>query len=664
MKSIKSKLVLLIAALIIVICSSLSGIFILTASRILTDNTAESLETLANTATKLMENRISAQYDILNTLADYVIIKDVNTPWEAKDVILKEQKAGLQFIYMGIADAGGIMNTTDGRAINIGSTDYFKSAMQGNSTISEPFRAEGSEDLLYSYAVPIYNNGRAVGALVAAASLDNLSALIGDITFGESGQAYMINSRGTIIAHSDIQLVHDEYNILAEYTQDSQLKALADVTQLMINRQQGTEEYDFKGITKFMGYAPVANTDWAMGVTAPKAEVFAELYQLNRVILFSALIILLLGIIIAYLVGSYIAKPIASMSRKAVLVANMDLTTDASEGELNRSDEVGDMARAFQSIISSLRDFILQSSQTSELVSNASQELSATSQEYNASVEQVATTIDQIAKGASEQAMDVENAAIKASELADSIQEVLSASVALKGIAGDTEALKNKGLGIISNLTETTSKNNASMKMIEEVILQSNRNTEKITTITSTIEAIAGQTNLLALNAAIEAARAGEAGRGFAVVAEEIRKLAEQSSKSLKEISEIIAITSEQSQLAVGTMHEVRQAADLQSDSVNLTQTIFNDLAMAIEKTKNKVNDIGQMGEQMAERKEEILHVVVNLSAIAEENAASAEEVAATVEEQTAAMDEITASSEALSQLALSLQGTISKFKL
>ncbi len=664
MKSIKSKLILLIAALIILICSSLSGIFIFTSSGILTDNTAESLETLAATATKLMENRLSAQYDTLSTLADFSTIKDFSIPLEAKIEILKEQKEKLQFDYMGIADVGGNMHTTDGRVINISSTDYFKKAVQGNSTVSEAFKSEGNDTLLYSYAVPIMDNGRVAGLLVATASLDNLSALIGDITFGQSGQAYMINSEGTIIAHSDITLVHSQYNILEEYNNDPELEALANVTKIMINGEQGTEEYTFKGVTKFMGYAPVGDTGWAMGVTAPKDEVFAELHQLSRTILISALIILLLGVIIAYFVGSYIAKPIASMSKKAAMVANLDLTINVSEGELIRSDEVGDMARAFQSIISSLRDFILQSSQTSELVSNASQELSATSQEYNASIEQVATTIDQIAKGASEQALDVENASIKASELADSIQEVLTAAVALKGITGDTEELKNKGLGIITDLTETTGKNNASMKMIEEVILQSNKNTEKITTITSTIEAIAGQTNLLALNAAIEAARAGDAGRGFAVVAEEIRKLAEQSTKSLKEISQIIGNTLEQSQLAVDTMHGVRQASSLQSASVELTQAVFNDLSMAIEKTRNKVNDIGQLGETMEERKEEILQVVVNLSAIAEENAASAEEVAATVEQQTAAMDEISSSSEALSHQAISLQNTISKFKL
>ena len=503
-----------------------------------------------------------------------------------------------------------------------------------------------------------------MGVLVASYKLESLSQLIGDITFGETGQAYMINNKGTIIAHSDISLVRDSYNILEKFKENPELEALANITHRMINGEVDSEEYTFNGLTKFMGYAPVENTDWALAVTAPKDEVFKGLTNLNNAIILAACVILILGLGFAYLVGSYIAKPIVSVSRKASMVATLDLTTNVDEKDLQRTDEIGQMSKAFQSIISSLREFIEKAAETSELVASASQQLSATSEESAASVEQVANTVDQIAKGASEQAVDVESASLKVNCLADSIQEVLRASGALEVITENTEALKNNGISIIADLTNKTAQNNESMKMIEGVIIQSNENSKKITSITSTIESIASQTNLLALNAAIEAARAGEAGRGFAVVAEEIRKLAEQSTRSLKEIADIVNLTQEQSLKAVRTMDEVSESVALQANSVKSTQVIFNDLANAIEDTRNKVKEISNFGVDMENNKNEILQVVVNLSAIAEENAASSQEVAATAEEQTAAMEEIASASEGLSQLALQLQGAINNFKL
>lgn len=664
MKSLKTKLILLIGLIIVIICGSLSVIFMYNSSRILTANTQESLTQLSNAAIKIVENRISSAHEALEVIAEYSVIKDLNAPLEEKNLILQQQLEGLNYEFIGLADTRGNLTSSEGKAYNIYDEAYFKSALQGQRALSDPYKLADSDSLLFSYAVPIKNNSSVVGVLVATSRVEALSDLIKEISFGENGQVYIIDKTGTIIAHTDITLVLDRYNILQKYEENPELEALANITERMIEGQRDTAEYTFRGITKFMAFSPLGNLGWAIGVNAPKDEVFEGLNNLNKVIYLSALIILLLGIAFAYLVGRYIANPIVAVAKKAVLVSDLDLTVDIEEKNMLRSDEIGEMSKAFQSIILSLREFVNKTSVSAESLASASQQLSATSEEATASIEQVANAVDQIAKGASEQAVDVENASIKANQLADSIQQVLDASAELEEISVGTEELKNNGLNTVFDLTSKTKQNNELIKAIEDVIIESNENTKKITSITSTIESIAGQTNLLSLNAAIEAARAGEAGKGFAVVAEEIRKLAEESTRSLKEITDIVRLIQDQSQVAVRTIGNVREAVTQQGGSVASTEAIFNDLANAIENTKRKVKEISGFGENMEEKKNEILNVVVNLSAIAEENAASSQEVAATVEEQTAAMEEIAASSDGLSQLALTLQEAINKFKL
>ena len=196
------------------------------------------------------------------------------------------------------------------------------------------------------------------------------------------------------------------------------------------------------------------------------------------------------------------------------------------------------------------------------------------------------------------------------------------------------------------------------------LVKQLNEKTTSIGAILDSISAISEQTNLLALNAAIEAARAGEAGRGFAVVAEEIRKLAEQTSKSTDQIGGIISDITEESNQTVNIMKDVKVANLEQSEAIGGVNNSFEDISTATKTITTKIQEINGSIDAMTEDSNEIVSVIANISAVSQQTAASSEEVTASMEQTASTLTEIEKTSEHLISLAHELNKEIDQFKV
>lgn len=360
-------------------------------------------------------------------------------------------------------------------------------------------------------------------------------------------------------------------------------------------------------------------------------------------------------------------KEIKEIQSDVVLYENkykkLDIET-IMEAFVDRKDDLGILGQVIKATNVNQKEITHRLLQTASQVNNTSQELTLISQESAKAVEEIARTIEQIAGSATEQARDTENGVNQILELGNIIEKDQQYLIDLNNSAEIVEKMKNEGSVSIVELMERTKDREHYMERIQEGIIKTNQSAEKINSASQMIQAVAEQTNLLALNAAIEAARAGEAGRGFAVVAEEIKKLAEQSSNSTKEIDMIVNELQINSQNAVEIINKSAFIAKKQEDSVIMTDERFKGIADAVEKTKEIVAKLNISGQDMETKKNQIIDILKNLADIAEGNAASTQQVSAATEEQTASMIEIANASQGLSHLAHDLQLAIDKFNV
>jgi len=197
-----------------------------------------------------------------------------------------------------------------------------------------------------------------------------------------------------------------------------------------------------------------------------------------------------------------------------------------------------------------------------------------------------------------------------------------------------------------------------------QIIGELNTYSQQISQITNTITNLAKQTNLLALNAAIEAARAGEHGRGFAVVAEEVRKLAEQSDQGAQEITSLVNVVTEKTNLAVAAMAQNVVEVEAGVSTVNAAGKALDSILLEVKKTVMETQEIGKVTSSEVASSEQIIKLIDALATMIESVAAHGEEIAASSEQQSAAMQTVAASAEETSAMAHQLKGSVEKFKV
>lgn len=507
--------------------------------------------------------------------------------------------------------------------------------------------------------------GRMLGEYVTEGGLDVVSTpevqnLLKEISINgkESSYAYVVDLDGTMLYHP----IAEKIGVSVENAVVKQM--LADIRD---GKPQETSvyEYDFRGAIKYAGIYPDVEHGFLLIISADKAEITSDIQSILLKTLLSTLIAFVICVVIALFCSAIITKPIKEMAEIADRFSTLDLRDDDRRERIGqRRDEVGLLGRSIGGVREQFHAIVTEIKTQSNNIHTTAASLDEHTKETLNNIEQVERAVYEIAEGASSQAEDTQKATENVIRMGNMVEDT---NQEVENLYLYANAMKKSGDDASKTLSDLEEINHKAKESIDLIYQQTNTTNEsalKIREATELITFIAEQTNLLSLNASIEAARAGEQGRGFAVVASQIQKLAEQSNESARQIGEIITLLISDSGKAVDTMNEVMEIMEVQNKNIQQMGRQFEQLFAAIDKSNRGVGNIADRTKSLDEARVNVVDIVQNLTAIAEENAAGTQETSASVTEVNDIVSQISENVNQLRRIAEKLEHRMEIFRL
>jgi len=562
-------------------------------------------------------------------------------------------------IYLGVAEDGSIIDGGDW----IADEDYdarkriwYTSAVEKDALTFSLTPADEATDWknAFSYSMPIKDSNKNLKYVLSGdINLITLNKLVSDLNVDEAGFSFVIDDNGVIIAHS----ANEEYlskNI------DS-VEELASLKETLLFNESDYTEYTFNGVNKIIVYNKLKTTGWHVAFVIPESIMYKSLKSLTWLYIIIIIVAIIILLFITNILAKKIVNPICKLTDAATLISNGDLNVNAL---VNSKDEIGTLATTFNNMGSSFRTLVSNIIKSTLQVKTAANEFSSVYQQNATASEEIGYSIESISDSATKQSQLSENGLNITNTLSTMIENNLENINELNKSSESVNTLVTAGLDVVSNLTKVASDNQESIHNVHQVILKTDESSDQIANASSVISSIAEQTNLLALNAAIEAARAGESGKGFAVVADEIRKLAEQSASSTKEIDFAVTNLKQHSSTSVTTIEKVLSMIDEENTCVNKTSEHYNTILNSTSEMIKAITSLTYSSKLMQTEKDNIIGIITELASIAEENAAATQQASAMTEEQIASLAESKNQIDTLLNMSDELEESVKKFKI
>jgi methyl-accepting chemotaxis protein len=515
-------------------------------------------------------------------------------------------------------------------------------------------------DLSISYGMVVEDEIENIGVDEALTSKELERHLSGVGLEGvESSYVYVVSPDGTMLYHPTAEKIGQpvENEVIKGVTSD--LQAGKKVENKVVS-------YEFKGAVKYAAYYVNDNADFILIVTTDEDEIFEPVDNIN----FRGRIGLLISFVICFIIAIafitvMIINPIFKIETLTERVAGMDFSQSEEQARLNsRKDEIGLMSRALTSLREQLANVVMAIRENSNALVASAEALNSGATDTNTTMEQVENAVNDIANGATNQAEETQEATENVILIGDMVKDTSKTVEELMVSANEMKRANENAQQIISALRDINRQSGEYIDVIAKQTEVTNESALKIGEATKLITDIANETNLLSLNASIEAARAGEQGRGFAVVASEIQKLAEQSTESARKIEEIINMLLIDSEKAVRTMGQVKEIIGQQTQHIIRTDKAFVQIQEGVSASINGMQVISDKTQKLDKARVNVVDVVNNLTAIAEENAAATEETSASVVEVASIVTDIAEKAQGLNSIAEELEEKINIFQL
>lgn len=469
----------------------------------------------------------------------------------------------------------------------------------------------------------------------------------------DSSYVYVVKNDGTMLYHPTKEKV-------GQPVENAVIKGV--VQQLQDGKKPGTTvvEYDFNGTTKYSAYT-ILNNENILVLTADESEALAGITTVTGVAVGIIAIVVLIAIIISFIMGRRLMRPLVKVSTIIEDVANGNIEADFSVVK-ESNDEIGLIIEKMKGLTQSLGSIVGKIRNSSDTMSSNSYELNDTSSQTLAANNEISKAVEDVAEGSTGMAASIskinENLLEMSNETKDinaSVDEIKNQTVAVQ----DSSKIMNDK---IKSMQDSSHKMDEGISAISKRIETVNTTVDKVSNIVSVIEEISSETNLLSLNASIEAARAGDAGKGFAVVAQEIRVLSDNTNTELENIKQIISSLVEECRYCVQASGTIVEDNAKQKEEIKAVLDEFGSLDEQIQKTAEKADEIEELVTAMIELNDDITKSSNSLTDVSAANAAATEEMNANIEELNAMMHGVSEMAEHMNNESDGLKEALSFF--
>lgn len=445
----------------------------------------------------------------------------------------------------------------------------------------------------------------------------------------DSSYVYVVKNDGTMLYHPTKEKV-------GQPVENAVIKGVVQQLQDGTKPDTAVVEYVFNGTTKYSAYT-ILNNENILVLTADESEALSGITVVTGVAVGICTVVMLLAIIITFILGRRLMRPLVKVSTIIEEIANGDINADF-EMVKESNDEIGLIIEKMKELTQSLGNIVGRIRNSSDTMSANSYELNDTSSQTLAANNEISKAVEDVAEGSTGMASSIskinenlEEMSRETKDINESVNEIRNQTTAVQ----DSSKIMNDK---IKSMQDSSHKMDDGISAISKRIETVNTTVDKVSNIVSVIEEISSETNLLSLNASIEAARAGDAGKGFAVVAQEIRVLSDNTNTELENIKQIISSLVEECRYCVQASGTIVEDNAKQKEEIKAVLDEFGALDEQIQKTAEKADEIEELVTAMIELNDDITKSSHSLTDVSAANAAATEEMNANIEELNAMM--------------------------